>query len=289
MFMHRRFGGAWLLLAVALLVWVAPAGAEPPMGYAGGDVCADCHDDVAEAFQATIHASVPDTWAGSGNACEACHGPGAAHADSGGEKANFDFGPEYSAQEKTDRCLACHANNSTNHKSLASEHLKGGVACSDCHSSHEHGNRDKLLPENRVEMCLGCHQEIAPTTRLHARHRINAHEGIVDCTDCHNPHESSPRSQLGGFKSATCFKCHTDKQGPFIYEHVSVWAEGCTACHDPHGGVNRHMLHYQKVADLCYSCHVNPPSFHARFTADSQCTNCHANIHGSNLGAAFLE
>jgi hypothetical protein len=33
------------------------------------------------------------------------------------------------------------------------------------------------------------------------------------------------------------------------------------------------------------------PGFHAppRFTSESQCTNCHVAIHGSNLHPAFLD
>lgn len=48
------------------------------------------------------------------------------------------------------------------------------------------------------------------------------------------------------------------------------------------------MLTFQAVAELCYSCHVAVPGFHSRFTLDTQCTNCHSSIHGSNLDPYFL-
>ena len=49
------------------------------------------------------------------------------------------------------------------------------------------------------------------------------------------------------------------------------------------------MLHIQKVTELCYSCHATAPGFHVRFTAETQCTSCHSQIHGSNLHPAFLQ
>ncbi len=41
------------------------------------------------------------------------------------------------------------------------------------------------------------------------------------------------RSLPGG--DAVCYKCHVDKQGPFVFEHVPVKTEGCSSCHTPHG------------------------------------------------------
>ena len=94
---------------------------------------------------------------------------------------------------------------------------------------------------------------------------------------------------LGGFKQQQCTSCHTDKEGPFVFEHGSQRVEGCVACHDPHGSPNRHLLTFQSVADLCYSCHGVVPGFHTRFIADSQCTNCHSTIHGSNFDPFLLK
>ncbi len=32
----------------------------------------------------------------------------------------------------------------------------------------------------------------------------------------------------------TCYTCHADKRGPFLWEHQPV-NEDCTNCHTPHG------------------------------------------------------
>jgi hypothetical protein len=42
-----------------------------------------------------------------------------------------------------------------------------------------------------------------------------------------------------------CYKCHADKQGPFVFEHAPLKVEGCTACHDPHGSANPKLLKTQ--------------------------------------------
>ena len=81
-----------------------------------------------------------------------------------------------------------------------------------------------------------------------------------------------------------------------MFEHAASKVDGCTACHTPHGGPNRHMLNHQQVGELCYSCHAAVPQFHlgfspvgaARFDEKTVCTNCHVTIHGSNLDRLFL-
>ena len=55
-----------------------------------------------------------------------------------------------------------------------------------------------------------------------------------------------------------CFKCHADKQGPFVYEHVPVKTEGCTSCHTPHGSTNPRLLRVSQVNLLCLQCHTFP-------------------------------
>ena len=39
----------------------------------------------------------------------------------------------------------------------------------------------------------------------------------------------------------TCYKCHAEKRGPFLYEHAPV-RENCLNCHDPHGSANEKLL-----------------------------------------------
>ena len=58
------------------------------------------------------------------------------------------------------------------------------------------------------------------------KHRVN--EGVMTCTDCHNPHGAFPptwrmaeRPHMMDQALANeepCLKCHEEKRGPFVYE-----------------------------------------------------------------------
>ena len=101
-------------------------------------------------------------------------------------------------------------------------------------------------------------------------HRVN--EGLIQCSDCHNVHGTVKPKQvrISSTQDAVCFKCHTDKQGPFVYEHPPVKTDGCASCHLVHGGPNRHMLKVSNINLLCLQCHTDSsfspapgaPSFH---------------------------
>ena len=240
-------------------------------------VCAECHDDIAHDIQAQPHA---------GNNCIACHGDAEMHMEEGGGPNIFAFGTEESINDKAARCLNCHSK--TTGKYFASSHGKSALDCTTCHIIHQERAKPALLKTSAANNCLTCHQDVFAQFQLNERHRLQ--EGILSCATCHDPHEPSSMGRLGGFKHESCLKCHTDKGGPFLYEHGASRIEGCTACHEVHGSPNKHMLTHQSVSDLCFSCHSMAPSFHARFDSYStNCTVCHATVHGSNLSKIFLK
>jgi DmsE family decaheme c-type cytochrome len=280
---------AFLFIFLAFLL-IIPSLRAKDVGFqgelVGSETCMECHEDQYANYKMSIH-YLTEKRDLEIKGCEACHGPGKAHVEEGTPETIFTFRADIPAADKTEKCLNCHSKKNKNFVFPGSDHMKGSVSCSDCHQSHPEMGKDKLLTKEGYKLCLSCHQEIAPKLALNERHRIT--EGMVKCTDCHKNHEQSPRTRLGGFKQETCFKCHTDKQGPFVYEHGSIRVEGCTACHDPHGSINRHMLIHQRTAELCFSCHIAVPIWHNRFVAESVCTNCHSTIHGSNLDSKFIK
>lgn len=273
---------------------VAQASQDP--AYVGSETCAGCHQEQFESYRHSVHAQTESgDWAVTG--CESCHGPGADHVE---DPLNVMvlFDPDDTTRtvsEKTGQCLGCHVQDAATFEYRSGSHMKGAIDCAACHKPHAAAGRDRLLTGAQTEACLGCHQEVRAALNLNERHRVL--EGVVACADCHTQHGVSARDRLGGFKQETCTGCHTDKSGPFVFEHVSSRVDGCTSCHLPHGSVNRHMLDFQSPGDLCYSCHVVVPGFHrgfgppgipARFDSTTNCTNCHATIHGSNLDPHFL-
>lgn len=267
--------------------------------------CSDCHDVDTLGYTHNPHA-VLNTDAdlaarfGVANSCEGCHGDATEHIDTAGEDGTiFAFNDTQPATLKIKTCLQCHSD--AHPRFFATAHAQAGLDCSSCHSIHA-SDSAKSLPkavEGPLAMelaeqvgadnavCNECHSDVFAEFEFNERHRLQ--EGIMGCNDCHSPHEPATRMQLGGFKQQACVQCHADKGGPFVFEHGSSLIEGCTACHTPHGSQNRHMLTFQNVAEQCFSCHAAVPSFHARFTAESQCTNCHVSIHGSNFHEAYLK
>jgi DmsE family decaheme c-type cytochrome len=112
----------------------------------------------------------------------------------------------------------------------------------------------------------------------------------------------------------TCWQCHADKRGPFLWEHQPA-VEDCTNCHTPHGS-NITPLLKSRPPFLCQECHDGPHNsknpvgpnasgfqgglsrsnapntgllFPSTQAAARACMNCHAMVHGSNSPAgAFL-
>lgn len=255
--------------------------------YAGTKMCRSCHEEQYQNYKSSVHFLIEQNKK-PGYGCETCHGPGSKHVESGGGIDNiFSFKASISSAHKSEKCLQCHSSDNINFTFRTSDHMNGSVACSDCHQAHPSPGKATLSAEDGYKLCLECHPAIEAKLFLNERHRII--EGVVKCVDCHKIHQNSPRNHLGGFNQKICFQCHTEKQGPFIFEHPAIQTEGCVICHEPHGSVNRHMLIYQNTGDLCYSCHTSVPFWHSRFTSQSMCTNCHTAIHGSHLDPFFLK
>ena len=298
-----RLLGPWLLgLTVGLLGLGITSGepqdppAEPAMSSQEiFETCAGCHEAETSSFLSGPHSALDHEGLaalnGADSGCAACHGDPTAHLESGGEAGNiFAFGDDDFANVKSQQCLTCHG--AAHPTFFSSHHARAGLDCTSCHSTHSNdeqttGEAAFAAVTGPSASCAECHADVFSHFEFNERHRLQ--EGTLDCSSCHDPHASSARWRLGGFKQEACVTCHADKSGPFVFEHGSQRVEGCVACHQPHGSPNRHMLTFQSVADLCYSCHAVVPGFHTRFTAETVCTNCHSTIHGSNFDPAFLK
>jgi len=271
------------------LSYVAPT---DPALYVGVETCKNCHEDKAKSYEGTRHFATAlggkrgPQWEG----CEGCHGPGKAHAESGGDKTKIFAFHEASAKEASQRCLACHAAGEEQANFQRSAHRRGDVGCADCHSIHKPGVEKALLKATQTTLCFECHLEVKPDFSKPFHHRVN--EGLINCSDCHNPHGGfGPRQvRTSDAGDAICFKCHANKAGPFAVEHAAMRTEGCSACHSPHGSANPRLLKRSQVNLLCLECHTATagsaapamPTFHNQAQKYQVCTLCHVAIHGSN-------
>ena len=269
--------------------------------YAGSETCKTCHEDIYNSWAKTPHwKTTLDTKAEpSHQGCEGCHGPGADHAAGGGDKTKIFIFENASAKEVTARCLTCH---SGAHPNFArSPHGHAQVSCIDCHSPHHFKSEANLLKVAQPLLCFSCHTEMKAAFAQPFHHKVD--EGLMTCSDCHDPHGTFKRKQLKttADQNEICTKCHSETTGPFVFEHPVVKAEGCIACHSPHGSPNARLLNVSNVNILCLQCHsqTNQTAFpnavsetggpqHNQAAQYVACTNCHSQIHGSNATSNFF-
>jgi len=269
-----------------------------PSQYVGTETCKTCHEEQGKSFdkgphwKTTLAGHQGPEWQG----CEACHGPGKEHAESADPAKIVRFGP-LSREEASKRCLTCHEFGEEHSNFLRSQHLKNNVGCVDCHSVHSPKVGRQLLKAAQPTLCYSCHQEVKPDFSKPFHHKVN--EGLIACSNCHNPHGGFQTRQLRATaaQDMVCFNCHTDKAGPFAFEHGPVKTEGCIACHQPHGSSNPRQLRRANVNILCLECHTFTvdsaapaiPSFHNQAQKYQACTMCHVAIHGSNSDHFFFK
>jgi DmsE family decaheme c-type cytochrome len=305
----------------ALAADAAPSADDNQQLYSerGAASCMKCHDsDIVEGartFKAatdilvTPHGVKGDPHAPfASHECETCHGPSLAHVQStppqGQPKtlpAVVFKGPNASpVAVRNQVCLTCHQNG-LRMDWAGSVHQTNNLACVTCHTIHV--RKDPILVKyTQPDVCFRCHAEQAALSIQFSHHPIR--EGKVVCSDCHNPHGSPGPKLLKEVRvTDTCYNCHAEKRGPFLWEHQPV-REDCTNCHNPHGSVNARLLK-EKVPFLCFDCHaatndmggvgVSRLSVAAHSTSlylygDRSCLNCHSQVHGSNSpsGSTFF-
>ena len=272
-----------------------------PSLYVGADTCKTCHEDIYNNFATTPHfvttmdskldARKGPEWHG----CEACHGPGKEHVEGGGDKTKIFTFKDATPADTSSRCLRCHQYDNEHGNFDRSAHLANGVGCIDCHSPHFARESEFMLTGKPPTLCYGCHMEVRAQFARPFHHRVN--EGLIQCNDCHSPHGTFRPKQLRTSASGdeVCYKCHSEKQGPFVYQHEAK-IEGCVICHTPHGSTNQRMLQQTQVNLLCLGCHALPanigppgtPTFHNQAQKYQACTLCHTAIHGSNTSPVFF-
>lgn len=235
----------------------------------GAEECFVCHDEVRG------HTPAP---AYHGD-CESCHGPGSLHADT--KKTDVIRFPADAD------CLECHDGRRSQLGWTGAGHKRSGVACSDCHDPHNQEPKHVRVPpeghvsvrnaDDATRLCMSCHADVASRLELPSHHPVL--EGMISCTDCHQPHESQVVRL--GTPSERCSGCHQDYVGPWIFEHPPV-AENCGYCHAPHGAFAEALLKTNEPG-ACISCHTLPTlgAPHDPSAFASRCTDCHSAVHGS--------
>lgn len=277
----------WLILWLTTLMGYASQGVTAP-------ACLMCHKDSADtAVHAIFKTSHGQVAGGGADSCVSCHGDSKAHSR-GPTKNSPDtsFGPQWKtpAAQANAVCSTCH-NKDEQMFWLGSVHDQEEVACTDCHTSHT--NQDQVLgAAGQLDTCLSCHPRQQAELRLPSRHPIL--EGQTACTDCHNPHGSSTQAALlQPSLNDTCYGCHNEKRGPYLWPHEPV-DEDCSTCHRSHGSVHDNLLTANGpfMCQQCHSAAFHPSQSYSgssttsgstnQYVLGKDCLNCHSQVHGSN-------
>jgi len=316
-------GGLGLTSPFALAA-ESPQAANPTVDSRNRDdaVCTKCHDAsetkaVLSIYQ-TRHGVKAD---GRTPTCQSCHGTSEAHVKNTAGTATRPapevlFGSRSSKDSSFKRspieaqnasCLTCHDKSVARTRWAGSAHQVNDVACVSCHEIHTAHDqvRDR---RTQPEVCFACHKEQRADSKKMSHHPIG--EGKVVCSDCHNPHGSTgPKLLKKNTVTETCYTCHAEKRGPFLFEHQPV-VEDCTNCHTPHGS-NITPLLKSRPPFMCQECHdgthasgtpagPNAAGFQGGLSTKNAnnanqwpsqniggraCMNCHVLVHGSNSPA----
>jgi DmsE family decaheme c-type cytochrome len=266
----------------------------------GADTCLRCHDEdsefpVLDLFK-TRHGQQADPRSPfSQQQCESCHGASGEHSRRArrvGPMFSFGEQSEASVDDENQMCVGCHQGGPTMgwHNSA---HQAAELRCADCHTIHATTDR-VLVTDSQPEVCFDCHQQQRADSMKASTHPIRY--GKMACSDCHQAHSSDNEfSLIASDINQTCYSCHAEKRGPFLWEHAPA-SEDCSLCHQSHGS-NHPSLLTRRSPLLCQGCHSRSDHPELAFGADQLagqdglrsafllgqgCNNCHAQVHGSN-------
>jgi predicted CXXCH cytochrome family protein len=139
----------------------APQDAAPadidPSHYAGSQACADCHEAAGNSFPTNPHRKTLENKRPDRQGCEACHGAGKAHAESGDPDNIIRF-ESVSKAGTAKICGACHDLSPVKSSSLHASHGKADVGCLECHSIHSAKAGTTLLKSENAKLCSTCHE-----------------------------------------------------------------------------------------------------------------------------------
>jgi len=197
----------------------------------------------------------------------------------------------------------------------ASENPHGGYGiltarCLLCHDLHDGGLEEALLArETLVELCYACHDGTGSLYDIQSSFEVTGAgasrhpvpESVLDCADCHTPHEGPAEGNLMSLSAGdtgastgtdVCAACHGPASAlpggdvataiggsPHDTAVVSDSAVGisCEGCHEVHGSTNESLL--RSVLTRADSSTVEVGS------TDALCLGCHTDASSAYPGA----
>lgn len=188
--------------------------------------CAGCHT--------TGYDAATQTWVEPGVHCEACHGPGADHVASTGDRTKIVNPAELDFQDQVEVCAQCHSRGQdpSGKFPFAVGYRPGGPAKLN-ETYVLSTDTDDYWPDGTVK-------------RHHMQYqdwRQGVHRDSVSCIFCHNSHtvgETDHQTRMVG--NDRCLVCHEDNidlTAHIPYMSSAVDKANCTDCHMPQ--VSKHV------------------------------------------------
>ena len=253
--------------------------------------CGQCHDDIAEIYDQSLHGSAVLLGAELAPRCWDCHGKHDivenSSSDSRVTKFNIPFmcgrchkegSPITTTYDIPQDSILSHYSLSIHGIGLLKQGLTVTAVCSDCHTSHfvqPHTDpRSSIHRDNIAKTCQQCHGQIQQVHRKVIRGELWEKEPhkVPACVDCHRPHEIRRSFFLEGIADEECMNCHGRQNitGSRDGAEISMWTDS-TALHN---SVHRSLS--------CAQCHTGAtPSLDrpcATVANRVDCSVCHSEV-----------
>ena len=212
--------------------------------------------------------------------------------------------PPPQAQERQERCLACHSLPdlaltlpsgerlplAVDANALAAS-VHGRFSCGTCHGAKDYPHGPVSAPDRRgytvtaAQLCLSCHQNAAYQYQgsVHGKAVAAGRAGAAVCTDCHSPHQMG-KPPIAMEAVWSCRACHsqvTDSYRQSIHGRLMEAgrreAAVCVDCHSPESRAHSLMAvqapdspaSTEEVPNTCGRCHAKAlesymTTFHGR-------------------------
>jgi Flp pilus assembly protein TadD len=218
--------------------------------------CAECHSTTVRKNYDAVSGRFATTFEAPNVSCEACHGPGSAHADS---KGRVSLAPTTRARQ-VESCARCH--------SRRTQFTDDYVLGQPLEDTHRIALLDTELyhPDGQIRGEVFEYGSFVQS-RMYARG--------VTCSDCHDPHSATlklPDGASAATASSVCSRCHAPEkyQTPKHHFHtIGSAGSDCVGCHMP---TTTYMV-VDRRHD--HSIRVPRPDLSVSIGVPNACNKCH--------------
>ena len=180
----------------------------------------------------------------------------------------------WSAQNMSDRCVACHGEIARQMQSMVALHgamyaTNPRLVCRDCHPDHK-GTDAPLTVMHEGEFP---HELLGFSLN---GHRQTVRGDAFVCSDCH-------ADDITTFAPDSCQACHRQMDAAFAGAHELSYGADCLACHDGVDTLGRGFRHNvyefkltgQHAEIVCVDCHRGARRMADLQSAPQNCSACH--------------